>query len=91
MAKMNWEQARRRGGDYFEAIDPSRHNMQKACAVAAYKARNEDIGPLTPDAEGYQRLQTLATRKGYQKGWAAHQFKRRFGIFPWGELNARHK
>lgn len=40
------------------------------------------LGPVTDDAEGYDKLLTVAKHKGYSRGWAAHRFRERFGHWP---------
>ena len=84
MAKLNWERARARGRgerDYNEADAAGRHLSNAADAMLG--EITDSYCGVTPDATGYTQLQQIATRKGYKPGWAAHQFKRRFGHFPW--------
>jgi hypothetical protein len=40
------------------------------------------LGPVTDDAEGYDKLLTVAKHRGYSRAWAAHRFRERFGHWP---------
>src|ERR1019366_1595351 len=81
MARLKWDKARaaKQSEDAFtprgqEHARPFRKSVN---------TDNADLGVITEDDEGYDKLAELARRKGYKSGWAAHQFKRRFGHFPW--------
>jgi hypothetical protein len=43
-----------------------------------------ELRAATPTQKGseYKRLLEVAERKGYAKGWAAHQFRKLYGVWP---------
>jgi hypothetical protein len=36
--------------------------------------------------EFYGELKTIAARKGYRSGWAAHKYREKLGVWPHGSL-----